>query len=87
MIFDEQGRAVFMLGSYPEMSGTDPLMSGFCAKTRESRLPLQAPVLQAAGTVPASPASVKSTCCTALRPAKSDKLPTLHVPWKILGPN
>lgn len=71
----------------PEISGTDPLIRGFCARTKESRLPDQAPVLHAAGTVPDRPAAVKSTCWTALRPARSDRLPTLQLPWKMLGPS
>ena len=73
--------------AYPEISGTDPLIRGFCARTKESRLPDQAPVLHAAGTVPDRPAAVKSTCWTALSPARSDRLPTLQLPWKMLGPS
>lgn len=72
---------------HPEMSGMGPVIWGFCASTRDCRLPAQAPVLQAAGTVPDRPESVKSTCWTALRPARSVRLPTSHVPLKMLGPS
>ena len=74
--------------SHPLRSGMGPLMLGFSARVREVREPAQpAPAPQAAGTVPDSPESVKSTMEAAVRPARSVRLPTLQVPWNTLGPS
>lgn len=74
-------------GTHPDRSGMAPVTLGFCASTRDCRVPLQAPVPQAAGTLPETPALVKSTLTAADRPARSVRLLRLQLPWNTLGPS